>query len=136
MHEFNEYDALAAMREVAAKQPKGEGTTYGDVLLAVKGEEWSGTGCANFHRKADGSIAPLCIVGQAVYHLVGEDGVKKVMEDGWGTYAQHLAELLHDAGVATFTDSAIEVLGRAQYLQDNGDTWGEAIAEAESYINR
>lgn len=92
---------------------------------------------------ADGA-GPVCIVGMALAPIIGIDKVE-LLEDGTGydTKDQYgfgaFYEYERDNGIERFerltgftlTPVAYEVLTAAQHEQDNGKTWGVALAKAE-----
>jgi len=90
---------------------------------------------------ADGQGNPLCIVGHVVNYLgvdlrpvvVGEDGAEH--EELWG-HGVSAVELNYATRAAPhpgirITDDAVWVLGKAQTMQDNGASWGEAVKYAK-----
>lgn len=90
---------------------------------------------------ADEKGQPLCIVGHVMSYLdvdlrpvvTGGDfeDIERVW--GWGVSAVELGYALGAAphpGVS-LTDDAVWTLGRAQTIQDDGNTWGEALEAAK-----
>lgn len=95
-------------------------------------------GCMYAHVNEDGAVVPGCIVG----HLLNQWGLLGLVTDGlctidniingvgFGTLFGPLGEL-HSA--VTFEKGAFKMLEDAQFHQDGGKTWGEAIELA--FIN-
>lgn len=72
--------------------------------------------------------APVCIAGQVVFRLGGVEALSALAE-GEIITSNSNREILTALGLDY---DAREVLRRAQLFQDNGNTWGEALAEAKS----
>ena len=90
------------------------------------------TGCQNLHnlnildRDKDPEWVPGCLVGHV---LVNVFGIEKVDPEG---SVLSLNQLLGNP----FTKEAESVLGRAQFAQDRGETWGRALEDGKEYHGR
>lgn len=106
--------------------------------MAVQGEDFvynpDGGGCFYSPPSSMPSSSPKsrtgCIVGEAL-KLAGVDVGKLVRDRSIDDPGQDV--LLRGQGFAVPRD-ALLVLGAAQHVQDNGGTWGEAVAEAEDVL--
>ena len=110
-------ETLDALRGVVEKF--GPDTTYSDVFRDATGEEYGWDGC----RYATDDGKPLCIVGQALAVL----GLPFPEGNPNGGVVTYLENYYPDR----FTLQAFHVLGRAQYVQDQGGQWGDALRAAE-----
>lgn len=91
---------------------------------------------------ADAKGNPLCIVGHVVSYLGVDLRPVVLVDEGyyereelWG-HGVSAIELNYANDAAphpgfSFTNEAIWALGRAQTMQDNGETWGEALEAAK-----
>lgn len=88
-------------------------------------DEWRGTGGGCFYYNEDGT--PSCLVGLAIDKAGLTDHV-------WNKRAKVGAHDLLESmipGIDTRLGVAVEA---AQGLQDDGATWGEALARFEEYV--
>lgn len=111
-------EALAALEAVVAEG--GEDYVYPD-------EEKDHDGMCRYVRK-DGT--PSCIVGHVVTLLDPELLPLLATKEGAAALSLGFPDKLH------FTNQAAQVLDAAQQEQDNGKTWGEALAYARIVFNR
>lgn len=69
-------------------------------------------------------VAPICIVGCAVFEI---GGVESLINMPMDTVASNVGHVKH-----LFDDAAVRYLNAAQWIQDHKGTWGEALAVANS----
>lgn len=118
--ELNENDIKMLRGIKAAVAERGEGWTYPPKVLLNENSDWRSSGaCVNL--LPDGS--PACIIGFAATHAgLPIDRESNVLsadyEHGWGLSRRVLMALLE-----------------AQKEQDNGHSWGEALAAAEKELS-
>jgi hypothetical protein len=121
--QFDVPEVLAALEAAVAR--RGEDYEY-ERPLSPQGAP---SGCLYVHDRYTENPTPGCIVGQVYFDLLGRlvpaplelricaDDINYTPNSEW-------------RAEGTFTDGAIRVLGRAQVAQDDGASWGEALAAA------
>jgi hypothetical protein len=117
--QFDVPEVLAALEAAVAK--RGEDYVYvnGEGLSAGGGEAIA---CEYTHHAGTDAATPGCIVGQVYFDLTGE------------LVPEHLNAVAisePDSPRGVFTGSAVRILGVAQNRQDEGSTWGRALAAAK-----
>lgn len=87
-----------------------------------------GAGCSNFKNGE-----PSCIVGHVLAKMgLTFDLAKELKIDGSRGILSAAGVLNRESGFGWNIDpEAIKVLSRAQALQDNGNSWGDAVLGAE-----
>ncbi len=83
--------------------------------------------CYYVHQDSDGVKSPGCIAGLALHKA----GVPlDVLEEHERMTANSLLRSLRSLGIIDYDDDAAYALRRAQVIQDDGGTWGAALARA------
>jgi hypothetical protein len=132
MSETRVYDVpevLAALEAAVAK--RGADYVYEDeygVRLGARDGDGNSLAdeCRYVHNRDTAKATPGCIVGQVFYDLTGRlvpAGVEHTTPRG---------PAFEDLGL--FTRPAREVLARVQMLQDDGNTWGRALAVTKARL--
>lgn len=85
--------------------------------------------CRNVHVDEDGNKTPGCIVGHAVFYLVGD--IDKVWP--YGPVNGNILNSLEDAGYK-LSPEAYTVFKTAQFVQDSRYPWGAAITAARGIM--
>lgn len=110
------------------------------LAIAEKGEDYvyvnergvSGGACYNVHTDPDGNLTPGCLVGHALYlggiPLASMGGLRMTSAAG------SLLGDLRDEGLLSRSPAAVEWLLDVQLAQDDGKTWGEAVAIADENL--
>lgn len=74
---------------------------------------------------------PQCIVGYVVHYLDESDSTLEMLNSD---YQGSRVNSVHFANLGIETElGVVEILDAAQYAQDGGETWGEAL-EAAQYV--
>lgn len=73
---------------------------------------------------ADFEIAPVCIVGHVLFALLGEEGLMQAKPENVATDVPIVLD--------NFDEAAVNYLATAQWYQDHGSNWGEAVMLANS----
>lgn len=112
-----------------------------DRVVQAKGADYvypgiSGDMCYNFETQG----APSCIVGHVLAELgVTKDQAAEVRVDGSAGVNDTVEALVKAGWKYTFSIGAVAVLYKAQNVQDQRQSWGEALAAArrvaEDYIH-
>jgi hypothetical protein len=111
-------DVIRTLREVVAERP--------DYVYERPAHMHGGLpSCLYVHYTEAGEREPGCIVGQVLHRL----GVPlETLERHEG----HTAAYVATDAVGSMSDDIARILDTAQYRQDEGKTWGEALADALS----
>lgn len=87
--------------------------------------------CHNFTLGEDGAWSPVCIVG----HIYARYGLTPTHPGLQGGQQDHIISSsvagVRSAGLIDIDRRTLEVLAEAQHIQDEGYTWGTAVAKVE-----
>lgn len=118
-------EALALLRDVVKEY--GPQTTYPQRYTAITGAPYRSGTCRNLLTDGlTGKQVPACIVGVVLSKVVP---IEKI--PGSGAITGSTSDRLRREAALNIPSATAWVLGAAQRAQDQGSTWGAALAAAE-----
>lgn len=125
MIEITAEQAIEALRKVVAGNEEFVYELKSDADRADQGVNKNDGSC--FY-EWDGK--PSCIVGHVLAELGASIGVLRHLDTRQTAGIKASRQALSEQNIFT-TSAAIDILHVAQYVQDRGSSWGEALADAE-----
>lgn len=131
MIEINYDTALSALNN--AIMVEGSDFVYAKEVLTITtyGDQYPT--CSYLHMGKDGELTvPGCIVGRVLIDLGVP--VEKIQPYNTGHVAGGILRELAKDNILSFTSKAASLLAYAQYVQDAGVEWGEAVHDAVEHV--